>query len=381
MDERDHEPRADGSSATDDVDEPLPPPRPGFEPCDADEERIWSGLCPPGRIGDGTLPHRRVRTRGGARDARVAERRESISSLQDIDAQIASLTSQRLEVLRSVDRARDELWPIVPTRKSRRPPLVGHRALPPAAADARGLYGRPLRGYCRRLLRTYGDLALPELHALLHQYGYEIAHPHPVKALSDAMGHEVACHRAKRVRRGVYAIEPDGTTPWHLGDEPPIPGEPSDPLIDYDPAPPPVHHHPHRYTGTADPGSVDDEATDLGLRDIERDDELLLRWATGPVGPSGGPDDGAGPGALPPTAPDASGVETTDPDPRSSERAASPTVLPLDQPAPAPPRPPAPPDQHRPAGPDGTDADPDRAVADHGTRPEPGGPEIEPGEP
>jgi hypothetical protein len=58
---------------------------------------------------------------------------------------------------------------------------------------------------CLAVLHRHGELALPELHTLLHLYGYEVYGAHPGKALADAMRYEVTEGRATRTRRGHYA--------------------------------------------------------------------------------------------------------------------------------------------------------------------------------
>jgi hypothetical protein len=50
---------------------------------------------------------------------------------------------------------------------------------------------------------------------MLHRLGYLIAHPHPAKALADALGHEADAGRAIRVERATYraaASEPHART-------------------------------------------------------------------------------------------------------------------------------------------------------------------------
>ena len=99
---------------------------------------------------------------------------------------------------------REQLYPPVPWAKGRRPPDVDRSPLPPATEGSQAISGRDLRITCLTILRRHGALCLPELHGLLHRYGYLIAATRPVTALSDAMAYEVEHGRARRVERGVY---------------------------------------------------------------------------------------------------------------------------------------------------------------------------------
>lgn len=96
------------------------------------------------------------------------------------------------------------LYPPVPWCHGRRPPDIDCAPLPPAPEGAPALSGRDLRSTCLSILRHHGALTLPELHGLLHRYGYLIAARRPVAALSDAMAYEVERGRARRLERGRY---------------------------------------------------------------------------------------------------------------------------------------------------------------------------------
>jgi hypothetical protein len=53
----------------------------------------------------------------------------------------------------------------------------------------------------------------------LHRTGYAVAHYHPIKALADALGHEVDAGRARRPRRATYTfMERDPTLEAALPD-------------------------------------------------------------------------------------------------------------------------------------------------------------------
>ena len=108
----------------------------------------------------------------------------------------------------------------------------------------RRISGRDLRIACLTILRRHGALKLPDLHALLHRYGYLIGAARPVTALSDAMAYETEHGRARRIDRGIYAATdrppPRSHTPPTLDDRPgpgPVDGPtPLDPDLDEDPA-------------------------------------------------------------------------------------------------------------------------------------------------
>ena len=107
----------------------------------------------------------------------------------------------------------------------------------------RAISGRDLRIACLTILRRHGALKLPDLHALLHRYGYLIGAARPVTALSDAMAYETEHGRARRIDRGIYAATdrppPRSHTPPTLDDRPgpgPVDGPtPLDPDLDEDP--------------------------------------------------------------------------------------------------------------------------------------------------
>lgn len=157
-------------------------------------------------------------------------RDELLASTGGLERQIDALTRERLGILSEADQVRDDLWPVVVNHKGRRPPAVGCPPLPPVQPDARPIAGRALRSLCGELLERHGELALPDLHAWLHHYGYVIASWSGPKVLADALGYEVEMGRAIRVRWGVYAPSLDGRArprrdgqlvdPWLDGDPP-----------------------------------------------------------------------------------------------------------------------------------------------------------------
>jgi hypothetical protein len=164
--------------------------------------------------------------------------------LETLDQQMAALTDERIAIIDELARLRDVLYPPIPWCHGRRPPDLDTAPLPAAPVGAEPLTGRPLRGACLEILRRHGPLPLRQLHGLLHRYGYVISSRRPVPALSDAMRHEVRAGRARRVRRGVYAIRPakPDRTSRRAPDLPPWPDPgieqaptPLDPVLDEDP--------------------------------------------------------------------------------------------------------------------------------------------------
>lgn len=192
---------------------------------------------------DGSLPpsprfaredrYLRCRRRSGLDPATRAvldrRRAELVAELNALDVFAIDWFVRRRALLDEALALHEELWPIVPGGTSRRPPRPSARWMPPLPPDARPLEGYGLRLVCQELLARFGDLALPELHALLHLYGYEIVARLPVKALADAMRYEVLEGRAERVQRGVYRtlvvddgvprdVDPPLATPiWRTG--------------------------------------------------------------------------------------------------------------------------------------------------------------------
>lgn len=73
-------------------------------------------------------------------------------------------------------------------------------------ANATQLWGRKLRAACREILQRRGPTPLVEIHAQLHREGYAVQHPHPVKALADALGYDTDQGRVRRNQRGVYEL-------------------------------------------------------------------------------------------------------------------------------------------------------------------------------
>ena len=165
--------------------------------------------------------------------------------LGTIDRRLRILAAERREVVDSLTALREELYPPVSWAHGRRPPDIDCPPLPPAPDSAVTISGRDLRVTCLGILRRHGPLPLPELHGLVHCYGYLVGARRPVTALSDAMAYEVERGRARRIERGRY--EATEAPPQRHPAPPPIPptariapsarsAAPLDPDLDEDPA-------------------------------------------------------------------------------------------------------------------------------------------------
>lgn len=150
-----------------------------------------------------------IRSAGNRHDVRrssLAERDRLFGELDRVDNELAELTQRRCALADRLAELREKLWPTVLHRRGRRPDVTGGPAVPPLPEQPTWLYGRRLRSVCLALLRRAGRLTLPKLHALLHAHGYGVDATYAAKTLSDTMGYEVECGRARRVRRGEYEI-------------------------------------------------------------------------------------------------------------------------------------------------------------------------------
>ena len=141
---------------------------------------------------------------------------------------------QRRHLFQRIQHAHDLLWDI-DCLQGRQPARPGQPPLPPVCDNPIGLHGRRLRTTCLAILRTHGPLSLPELHSLIHLYGYAIQNHHPGKALADAMALEVRQGRARRPRRGHYAIDPRYRPLRRHRSTPPPLLNPIDPLLHWYP--------------------------------------------------------------------------------------------------------------------------------------------------
>jgi hypothetical protein len=149
--------------------------------------------------------------------------------INQLDQQVLDLSAERRQLLARIKHIHDELRPRSDGARGRRRRAVSHEELlPPAAEDAVRIVGRELRAICVILLRKAGRaLTLRELHVLLHRLGYVVAHPHPAKALADALGHEADAGRAVRILRATYlAVGPPPDDDRSERDEPLPPNEP-----------------------------------------------------------------------------------------------------------------------------------------------------------
>ena len=132
--------------------------------------------------------------------------------IERIDRDLVDLADERKRLLDELCSLHEQLRPSYGGCRGRRRRVVSHEEpLPPAHDDARWLSGRELRSICLAFLRTAGRaVTLRMLHVVLHRAGYAVDHPHPGKALADALGHDADVGRAVRVARGTYAAAARG---------------------------------------------------------------------------------------------------------------------------------------------------------------------------
>ena len=125
--------------------------------------------------------------------------------LHEHDRAAVAWAEQRRRIFDEMQRTHDLLWDI-DCFNGRQPPRPGEPPLPPTSEDPIHLYGRRLRTTCLAILARHGCQSLPELHTLVHLYGYAVANKSPGKALADAMAMEVREGRARRPERGHYEV-------------------------------------------------------------------------------------------------------------------------------------------------------------------------------
>jgi hypothetical protein len=159
------------------------------------------------------IRHQPQRGRNAEREALYEAEDDLRATIDEVDRQLVELTERRRLLLDQLGRLHDRIRPIWKICSGRRRRAVSHEEpLPPTAEHPTWLWGRELRAVCLALLRrTEGALSLRQLHTLLHRAGYAISHRTPVKALADALGHEVDVGRAVRVARGLYATPGGGS--------------------------------------------------------------------------------------------------------------------------------------------------------------------------
>ena len=166
------------------------------------------GSLPPSPRWMNDDPYRVARRAAGLRcGARIRldqRRQQLVERLDALDTVVASWMRERREALDEAEEIHDSLWPTVEAGWGRRPPRPGRSPMAPQVVDPYPVRGAALRSLCCALLHRHGELALVELHTLIHVYGYEIFSRTPVKTLADSLGYETLEGRAERVRRGVY---------------------------------------------------------------------------------------------------------------------------------------------------------------------------------
>ena len=166
------------------------------------------GSLPPSPRWMNDDPYRVARLTAGLRCGeriRLDQRRQQLVEwLDELDTIVASWMRERREALDEAEEIHEILWPAVEAGWGRRPPRPGRSPMAPQVVKPHAVRGAALRSLCCALLHRHGELALVELHTLIHVYGYEILSRIPVKTLADSLGYETLEGRAERVRRGVY---------------------------------------------------------------------------------------------------------------------------------------------------------------------------------
>ena len=174
--------------------------------------------------------------------------------LHEHDRAAVAWAEQRRRIFDEMQRTHDLLWDI-DCFNGRQPPRPGEPPLPPTSEDPIHLYGRRLRTTCLAILARHGCQSLPELHTLVHLYGYAVANKSPGKALADAMAMEVREGRARRPERGHYEVTRGYRPLRRRRSAPPPMLHPVDPLLQW---------YPERWwPAEADDGWTD-EASGLG---------------------------------------------------------------------------------------------------------------------
>ena len=149
------------------------------------------------------------------RDAFIAFHAECAALLDratELDAAQQALATELADVRTRLAELRVVMWPRVDPKDIvhgfRRTHRGGPPPVPPVARNAQPLSGRRLRCTALAVLaRNARPMTLVEIHRELHLNGYAIASRHPVKQLANSLGYEDIKGRARRVERGVYALD------------------------------------------------------------------------------------------------------------------------------------------------------------------------------
>lgn len=130
----------------------------------------------------------------------------------ELDAAQRALAGELAEVRSQLAELRIVMWPRVDPKDIvhgfRRTYRGGPPPIPPVAPSAHPLHGKHLRSTALAILaRNRRPMTLVEIHRELHLNGYAIASRQPVQRLADALGYEIEKGRARRVERGIYALD------------------------------------------------------------------------------------------------------------------------------------------------------------------------------
>lgn len=148
-------------------------------------------------------------------DAFLAFHEECASLLEratELDAAQQALAAELAAVRTKLAELRVVMWPRVDPKDIvhgfRRTHRGGPPPVPPVAREAQPLSGKHLRSTALAVLaRNARPMTLVEIHRELHLNGYAIASRQPVKQLANSLGYEHTKGRARRVDRGVYALD------------------------------------------------------------------------------------------------------------------------------------------------------------------------------
>ena len=130
----------------------------------------------------------------------------------ELDNAQQALAAELANVRTKLAELRVVMWPRVDPRDIvhgfRRTHRGGPPPVPPVAPNAQPVRGRQLRTTALAVLaRNARPMTLVEIHRELHLNGYAIASRQPVKQLADSLRYENNKGRARRVDRGVYALD------------------------------------------------------------------------------------------------------------------------------------------------------------------------------
>jgi len=140
-----------------------------------------------------------------------AECDELLRQAEVLDAQQQVIAAQLAEIRTKLAEMRVVMWPPIEPKDIvhgfRRTRRGGPPPIPPTAPRAVALHGRHLRATALAVLaRNQRPMTLVEIHREIHLNGYRIASRRPVQRLADCLAYELNQGRARRTKRGIYAV-------------------------------------------------------------------------------------------------------------------------------------------------------------------------------